>query len=129
MHTEVSSAIQAEVRGNIDGSGIRDTSGRAKGWQRGHVGSGGGYAAVRPAGRKEGGGSGPNSAGAITSYLEAGHRVRPPSGNAKRLRKGRAKQLYVKSHHFYRDAHDQAQRIAVEAANAYAEAFVERLGD
>ncbi len=69
----------ARVAKDAADSGIQaaldDGRGKVRGWQRETVGSGGGYAAVRPA--KQGGGPrypspGPNSPGAVTNYLEHG---------------------------------------------------------
>jgi len=124
MHTRAAKAIQLRVRGEIRAS-INDRHGKIQNWQEHYVGSGGGYAAVRPV---AGGERGKNP-GAITNYLESGHRVRLPSGKAKRWRKSRAKQYTVRGYHFYRRIRTQAQAIAIEAADRYVDLITERLGD
>ena len=68
-----------EVRNQIDSSGIQDLNGRVKSWQELHVGSGLGYAAVRATDAS----GGVNSPGAITTYLERGHKTRNPAKRAK----------------------------------------------
>ena len=129
MHTEAAQALQTEVRDQISRTGIVERTGKLKGWQNNYVGTGGGYAAVRAIGGNEGGGTGPNSAGAITNYLQSGHKVRPPTGDAKHPRKSRARQQYVKGYYFYTAARDHAQQVALEAANRYAERIAEKIGD
>ena len=141
MHTEVAQELKYEVFDQIDRVGIKQSRGRARSekdprppgsvrdWQYDDVGSGGGYAAVRVIDAKRGGGTGPNSAGAITNYLENGHKVRPPSGNAKRHRKSRARQQYVRGFYFYTATRDRAQQVALDAANRYAERIAEEIGD
>ena len=129
MHEEVALALQTEVRGQMAKTGIARRTGRLEGWQKNYVGTGGGYAAVRAIGKADGGGTGPNSAGAITNYLESGHKVRPPSGKAKRPRKSRRKKAFVTGRYFYAAARGQAQQVALAAANRYAERIAERIGD
>jgi len=125
MHVEVGAAVKEKVRSEISSSGINDRNGRVRGWQEYQVGSGGGYVAVRP---MSGGEHGKNP-GAITNYLESGHKVRGPSGRAIRRRKSRARQQRVKGFHFYERASAQAQTVAIEAANRYAEKIAGKLGD
>jgi hypothetical protein len=125
LHVEAGGALLSVVRSEIGASGLNDSGGKVRGWQEMYVGSGGGYAAVRPV---AGGGRGRNP-GAITNYLESGHKVRGSSGHAKRRRKSRAKQARVRGFHFYRQSRIQAQAAAVGAANRYAEAIAGRLGD
>jgi len=132
MHEEVSAAIQEELRQSIGRSGIIERDRKLRGWQARYVGSRGGYAAVRPIGQADGGGTGSNSAGAITNYLESGHKVRPSKASAtagRKLRKSRARQQHVSGYGFYAETRNHAQRIALDAANSYADAFAERLGD
>lgn len=116
LHERLAEMAKKEVDAQIDASGLNDSHGKIKGWQEAHVGSGGGYAAVRP----QKGMTGDNSPGAITNYLENGHRIREPSGKSKYYRP-RIKKPYVDGYHFY-----QAARIAVESkVIAEAEKFVE----
>lgn len=120
MHRRVGAAVLAEVRRQIDLSGLNDARGRIKGYQDYFVGSLGGYAAVRAI-RGQGPHGYSDSPGALTNYLENGHRIRPPSGLAKRRRRGRAKKAYVDGYHFYEAARQTAEGIALDEAYRYAE--------
>jgi len=126
MHRRVGAAVLEEVRRQIDSSGLNDAHGRIKGYQDYFVGSLGGYAAVRAIR-----GLGPHgysdSPGALTNYLENGHRIRRPSGRAKKRRRGRAKQAYADGFHFYEAARQTAESIAYEAAYRYAEDLAQML--
>jgi len=120
LHERLAEMAKKEVDAQIDASGLNDSHGKIKGWQESYVGSGGGYAAVRP----QRGQTGANSPGAITNYLESGHRIRQPSGKSKYYRP-RIKKPYVDGYHFY-----QAAQIAVESkAIAEAERFIDELAD
>lgn len=101
--------IRQDVTSRIAAS-VNDNRGNVQRWQTVYTGSGGGYAAVRPIGEKDGGSTGADSEGAVTNYLEGGHRVRVASGTAKRRRAGRANKAYVDGKHFY-----DAARAGVEA--------------
>jgi hypothetical protein len=127
MHQEVAGALKQGLDQRV---GNRQ---RIRDWQGYGIGSGGGHAYVRAIAGKGPGVTAKqqyaNSPGAITNYLESGHKVRPPSGKALRLRKSRAKRRTVEGLRFYHATRLQAQRIGVEAANRYADAVAERLGD
>jgi len=123
MHERIATVLKGEVDKQIDASGLMDRSGKVKRWQVSSVGSGGGYAAVRA----EKGSTGANSPGAITNYLESGHKIRSASGKAKRLRKSRAKKPYVSGYHFYQAARRNAQNIAIAEAQKYAEEIARKL--
>jgi len=125
MHEEAGTAIRGLVRIEVGRSGINDRNGKIKSWQEKFIGSGGGYAAVRAVAGGERG----RNPGAITNYLESGHKARSPSGNAKRPRKSRAQKGYARAFLFYERSRGQAQAAAVEAANRYADGVAERLGD
>lgn len=107
MHERISKKVEENVRSKINASGLNDSLGRVKGWQEGRVGSGGGYAAVSAIR----GATGADSPGAITNYLENGHKIRPPGKTMPR-----AKRAYVNGYHFYAAASEQAQAIAVAEA-------------
>ena len=98
IHERLGARMQSEVRSQIRGK-INDAHGRISGVQARVVGSGGGYAAVRPSGTD----SGPDSLNAITNYLENGHAIRRPSGRNPRYRP-RIKMLYVSGRGFYNAA-------------------------
>lgn len=119
LHERLAEMAKKEVDVQIDASGLNDSHGKIKNWQEPHVGSGGGYAAVRA----QKGQTGDNSPGAITNYLENGHAIRQPLGKSKYYRP-RIKKSYVDGYHFY-----EAARTVVESkAIAEAEKFVEELG-
>ena len=63
----VGEQIREVVAGQIDASGVHDQNGNVKRWQIVKIGSGGGYAAVRPCGSGERAATGRNSPGAITN--------------------------------------------------------------
>lgn len=122
MHERIAKTLQDEVRAEVDASGINDKSGKIKSWQEARVGSGGGYAAVSAAKGK----TGPNSPGAITNYLENGHRIRQPSGKSKRYRPN-IKKPYVDGYHFYQRVRSRAEAIAISEAEKYADEIARKL--
>lgn len=123
LHQELADMAQKEVRQAIAGS-VNDSHGRVRGWQEKYVGSGGGYAAVRPTDSS----TGKNSPGAITNYLEGGHKIRPASGTAKRKRKPRIRVAYVDGRHFYASAATRVEAKALQIAEAFADSLAEKLG-
>jgi len=123
LHARIAQAVEREVQVQIDASGINDRGGRVKSWQESRVGSGGGYAAVSAVK----GQTGPNSPGAITNYLENGHKIRGPSGHAKRKRAGRAKKPYVDGFHFYQAARAKVQEIALAETQKLADDMAREL--
>ena len=122
LHEHIADIIKSEVDAQISSSGLNDSSGKVKGWQESHVGSGGGYAAVRTTDS----GIGDNSPGAITNYLENGHAIREPSGNAKRYRPN-IKKPYVDGFHFYESARRNAESRAIAAAEEFADKIRQEL--
>lgn len=121
----IGESIRDTVRAYIDASGLNDARGRVKRWQNPHVGSGLGYAAVRADSVEVAAGYRDRqrlNAGALTNFLSSGHRVRGPSGRAKRYQP-RARMTRVKGLDFYGKAKAEAEKIAVQEA----EAFLKRL--
>ena len=90
-------------------------------WQVAHVGSGGGYAAVRP----EKGKTGADSPGAITNYLEGGHRIASPRGG--KNYRPRLRVSYVSGYHFYVNTSMRAESIAIGEAEAWADEIAREL--
>ena len=120
MLNRIGEAVQEEIRRAIDETDVNDAHGRVKSWQNPHLGSGRGYVAVRSDSvkvRSAGGAGEPVNAGALTNYLESGHKVRLPSGRAKRY-VPRARMTSVPGAHFYRIAGISADKIARSAAQA-----------
>lgn len=98
---------------SITASGLRDIHGKVRSWQETKKGSGGGYVALRP----RAGETGPNSPGAITNYLESGHKVRFPSGRAKRYRP-EVHMARARAFKFYADTQPVAEEMAREMAQS-----------
>lgn len=125
MLEKLGGRVQREVREAVDRSGLNDARGRVKLWQNPHVGSGLGYVAVRADSVEVAAGYRDRqrlNAGALTNFLTSGHKVRGPSGRAKRYQP-RARMTRVKGYDFYAKAQAEAEKIAVQEA----EAFLERL--
>lgn len=118
LHKRVGAAIERELGGEIDRS-LSDSGGRVKRWQVAHIGTGGGYAAIRPARWNEGGDTRADSAGAITNYLEHGHRIRPPGGG--KGYRPRIKMAFVSGRHFYAATSQRAESLAIAEAEAWAD--------
>jgi hypothetical protein len=125
MLEKLGGRVQGEVRGAVDRSGLNDSRGRVKRWQNPHVGSGLGYVAVRADSVEAAAGYRDRqrlNAGALTNFLSSGHKVRGPSGRAESYQP-RARMTRVKGYDFYAKAQAEAEKIAVQEA----EAFLERL--
>lgn len=110
-------ALEPELKGlvdvSIDSSGLNDSHGKIKSFQDAAIGSLGGYAAVRASKASSGDDNGP---GAITNYLENGHRVRRPGKS-----KPRAKMLRVPGYGFYAASRSKLPAIADRIAESIAE--------
>ena len=122
IHERLGARMQADARNQIH-SRINDKENHISGVQARFVGSGGGYAAVRPSAT----GSGPNSLNAITNYLENGHARRRPSGRAKRYRP-RIKVLYVNGRGFYSAVRPSLARMLQSEVTRWGDEVATRLG-
>ena len=120
LFERVAQRLEAEVVQQVKASGINDSSGKIASWQKGRVGTGGGYAAVSAVK----GETGANSPGAITNYLENGHRIRPPGV----LKRSRVHVAYVNGYHFYQNAAARAEAVAGDEGEKLAEALSRALG-
>lgn len=120
LHERISNRLEQEVRQQIFMTGVNDESGKIESWQKGRIGSKGGYAAVSAVSGK----TGPNSQGAITNYLENGHRIRPPG----RMKRSRVKVAYVNGFHFYKFAQENAEAIAYAETEQLVDELAEMLG-
>ena len=121
-------ALQQEVQAQVDQQGINDGFGRVKRWQQVHLGSKGGYAAVRPG--KEATDSTWRGKAVdsrqITKWLERGHAVRQPSTTGGRFYGGEKTVLassrkyglfgVVKGKQFYSYARLTGEKKALDAA-------------
>ena len=129
MLEKVGLRINAEVWLAMGRSRLRDTTGRVAKYQTRHMGSGGGYVAVRADSVEvEAGGSHSQriNAGALTNFLTSGHRVRPPSGRSARYRP-RANMSRVPGFDFYQKAAGRAQAIGLEEAQRLLEELEKEL--
>ena len=106
IHEELAEAALKEVQAGIGGTG------KVASWQESHVGSGGGYAAVRPKAKTSHKGY---AVGYITNAIEHGHAIRKPEGIRKGYR-ARIKRSFVPGKGFYRLARIKAERITINAA-------------
>lgn len=99
IHERLGARMQTSLQGHIAGMMKNAHGGRDKvaGWQKTYIGSGGGYAAVRPVSPPTGKGS----PGAITNAIVSGHDIRRPSGRAKRKYKPDIHVLHVNGMNFY----------------------------
>lgn len=126
MLEKLGGRVQGTVREAVDRSGLNDPRGRVKLWQNPHTGSGKGYVAVRAdsvevaAGYKD---RQRLNAGALTNFLASGHRVRGPSGRAKKRYHPRARMTRVNGLDFYGKAKAESEKIAIQEA----EDFLRRL--
>ncbi len=105
---------------SIETSGLRDTHGKVKRWQKVYRSKG--YAAVRP----EASSTGANSPGAITNYLESGHRGRNPSGKSARYRP-RVRTGRAKAFRFYKTADSQVKVLAADVEKRMATELNKRM--
>jgi len=106
LHEELAEAALEEVQDIMGG-------GKVASWQESHVGSRGGYAAVRPRAKTYHKGY---AVGWITNAIEHGHAIRRPSGYGKNYR-ARIKKGYVLGKGYYKLARTRAERITIDAAN------------
>lgn len=121
LHEKFADVIKSHVDTEI-GISLRDGSGKIRRWQGKYVGSGGGYAAVRAVDTSVG----DESPGAITNYLENGHRIRRPGGNNKYYRP-RIKKPYVDGFHFYAKASKAIESDIIALAEKFANELVDTL--
>ncbi len=123
LHEEIAEMAKKEIDAHIANSGMDDSNSKVRNWQEKHVGSGGGYAAVRPTDES----TGPNSPGAITRYLETGHNIRRPSGQSERY-KPDINVPYVDGYHFYQNAYSKIENKAIKMAEDFADELVKMIG-
>ena len=122
LHEEIADVLKETLDANLDDS-VNDGSGHVKAMQEKHVGSGGGYAAVRP---KKGKNDKGLAYGTLTNYLEIGHRIRPPSGTYKRYRP-RIKVAYVNGRHFYQTTRGEIEAKVIGLVEQFADRIAEKL--
>lgn len=122
LHEALAGQIREEVVKSL-GDRAKSNTGKIAGMQEKYVGSGGGYAAVRPQrGKNEKG----YAYGYITNSLENGHAIRRSSGRWKGYR-ARIKKKYVLGIHFYERAGRAAEKLAIDGANRLADEIKQKL--
>lgn len=99
--------ILRAVRGRIGGTG------KVQRWQQTHMGSGGGYVAVRAAAKQTDARG--RAVGAVTNAIESGHKVREPSGRSARYRP-RRRMDRVPGKRMYEDSWADMDAAAAKAA-------------
>lgn len=120
FHEEVGRAALGEVRGALG------SSENVVKWQGMHVGSGGGYAAVRPDTKEtEANKRGVSyKHGHITNALENGHKVRPPEGHPHY--RVRLKKVRVPGKHFYSQANETMKAKTLDIADDFVNEIVSK---
>lgn len=115
--TEAGKQLEDLVHSGIDWM-FPGNTGKLKRYQALRYGTRGGYAAVRPAKKPPG----DNGAGAVTNYTVSGHRIRKPSGKAKRYTP-RIRVTRVPANDFYAAAEQGLAKVEETAAKKLAEAL------
>lgn len=143
LHERLGTALLDEVRhrapisvkGHSLGHGEYHERGTLRRWQTKYIGSKGGYAAIRAISRDEQRGSSREIAGAITNYVENGHKIgRRHQGVSARTRR-RWKQnpappkSFVSGRGFYHAAHATADRLLTQAAERWADEIARELSE
>lgn len=119
LHETLGEAVLRLVRTNLGGSG------KAQSWQASHVGTGGGYAAVRPKAGAYTQDKGHYAVGYVTNAIENGHRQSPGRyvpALGRKLVQGRAA-----GKGFYAAARGEAEQLAYREAERFARTLTERL--
>lgn len=139
LHERLGTALLDDVRhrapisakGHSLGHGEYHERGTLRRWQTKYIGTRGGYAAIRAATEPRGN----SGAGAITNYVENGHRVgRAGYGVSARTRR-RWKQYdvpiqsFVSGRGFYHAAHETADRLLTQAAEQWADEIARELSE
>lgn len=114
LHEEFANTIKKKVDSEIVAS-LKNGASKIKRWQGKYVGSYGGYAAVRAVDNS----TGSESPGAITNYLENGHKIRKPTGRNKRY-KPRINKIYVDGYHFYSKASNNLEADIIKISEKFA---------
>lgn len=121
LHEEFADVIKKRVDSEI-GNSLKNGASKIKRWQGKYVGSYGGYAAVRAIDTS----TGAESPGAITNYLENGHKIRRPRGKNKRY-KPRINKIYVDGYHFYNKASNNLEEDIIKISEKFANKIKDKL--
>lgn len=128
---EVRHRAPISIKGHSLGHGEYHERGTLRRWQTRYIGTRGGYAAIRAATEPRGN----SGAGAITNYVENGHKIgRRHQGVSARTRR-RWKQnpappkSFVSGRGFYHAAHATADRLLTQAAERWADEIARELSE
>ena len=112
-------------------AGLRERTGTVLSWQEQYIGSGGGYAAVRPRAKTftETNGKGKRYAvGQVTNAIESGHKFPTPSGVSRRYKpRIRSSALKVRPYAFYAAAMVNVPALARETADQILQALIDHV--
>ena len=139
LHERLGTALLDDVRhrapisakGHSLGHGEYHERGTLRRWQTKYIGSKGGYAAIRAAEAPKG----VNGAGAITNYVENGHRVGSRHQGVSARTRRRWKQYdvpiqsFVSGRGFYHAAQETADRLLTQAAEQWADEIARELSE
>ena len=139
LHERLGTALLDDVRhrapistkGHSLGHGEYHERGTLRRWQTKYIGSKGGYAAIRAAEKPKG----INGAGAITNYVENGHKVGGRHQGVSSRTRRRWKQnpappkSFVSGRGFYHSAHATADRLITQAAERWADEIARELSE
>ena len=139
LHERLGTALLDDVRhrapistkGHSLGHGEYHERGTLRRWQTKYIGSKGGYAAIRAAEAPKG----VNGAGAITNYVENGHRVGSRHQGVSARTRRRWKQYdvpiqsFVSGRGFYHAAQETADRLLTQAAEQWVDEIARELSE
>jgi len=123
LHEDLGAMALKKVKAEIAMSGLNDSHQKIRAWQESHTGSKGGYAAVRAKDNP----SGDDGAGAVTNYLNSGHRTRPPSYKDPNYRR-RVNQSYVEGLEFYQNAVPRIESEMIKMGEEFVEKMAKKIG-
>ena len=130
LHREIGDILKADVDAAMISAGLKSRKGKIRSWQKTHIGSRGGYAAVRP----QEGALPANSCGEeyafghITNSIVSGHDIRKPESSSKHVyKKGRIKVGRVRGFPFYKIARTTADAKVIHLIEKYVDSVADRL--
>lgn len=116
LHIKLGGTIKSIVNSKIGGTG------KVRGWQKVFIGSKGGYAAVRSISTM----TGNKSPGAITNYVNSGHKIRPHRSSKRYY--SRINVAYVNGKRFYEKSVVDSESELIKAAEEFAQQIADDLG-
>ena len=123
FHEKMADVLKDDIDTAILLAGINDGEGKVRRWQVARVGNRGGYAAISPTSE---GPTGANSPGAITNYLESGHKIRTPGIRSEKYRP-RLKVNRVSGYYFYETVSASIESRALECADEWIDDMIKEL--